>query len=531
MRRLVLVASLAAGCFLGGTSSDPPPSPSPQYEPASLAASPFARLTSSQYAATLRDLFAPIAIPDPVPPPDSIVDGFDNVASGQVPSAALIAAYQASAVAVATAAMQDPAALVGCSPRTTADETACATKFLGTFGAKAYRRPLTSAELADLVAFHSSMRASGADFPTSITLTIETILEAPNFLYRIELGTPTLSPWEMASRLSYLLWNTMPDDALFAAAAAGTLATTDGIETQARRMLADPRAHAAIAHFHDQWLELGKMSTLVKDPKTFPTFTASTVTSLQQSTSKYIDDIFFGDATLTALLTDDHAFVNADLAAIYGVAVTGKTLKKVTVDPTKRAGIVTNAGMLAGFAHTTEDAPVLRGVFVLGRLLCSAPPPPPADVNTSTPAPSSNVPQTTRDRFATQHEQGTCAGCHHVIDGIGFGFEHYDAIGAWRTTDNGLPVDASGWFVTGTAGELEGTFDGAVDLAHKLAASPAVHACVARQWLRYALGTDAASIDATTLEPLVSAFEANHLNMRELVVALVKSDAFRRRSR
>jgi hypothetical protein len=495
-----------------------------------LAASPFARLTNSQYAATLRDLFAPIAIPDQVPPPDISVDGFDNVASAQVPSAALIAAYQTSAVAVATAATQDPAALVGCSPRTIVDERACASRFLGTFGAKAYRRPLTSAELADLVAFHSTMRAGGADFPTSITLTIETILQSPNFLYRIEIGTP-LSPYEMASRLSYLLWNTMPDDALFAAAADGTLATTDGIETQARRMLADPRAHAAIMHFHSQWLELDKMSTLVKDPKTFPTFTASTVTSLQQSTSSYIDDIFFGDGTLTALLTDDHAFVNADLAAIYGVAVTSKTLKKVAVDPTKRAGIVTNAGMLAGFAHTTQDSPVLRGVFVLDRLLCSAPPPRPTDVNTSPPAPNPNVPQTTRDEFATQHEQGACAGCHHVIDGIGFGFENYDAIGAWRTTDNGLPVDSSGWFVTGTAGELQGTFDGAVDLAHELAASPTVHACVARQWLRYALGVDAASIDTTTLEPLVSAFESSNLNMRELVVALVKSDAFRRRSR
>jgi len=505
--------------------------------PAGLAASPVARLTSSQYAATLHDLFAPIAIPDQLPPPDSSVDGFDNNASAQVPSAALIAAYQASAVAVATAAMQDPAALVGCSPKTTAEENTCASHFLTTFGAKAYRRPLTSAELADLVAFHQAMRA-GADFPTSITLTIETILQSPNFLYRIEIGTPTsqpnvsaLSPWEMASRLSYLLWNTMPDDALFAAAASGALATTDGIETQARRMLADPRAHAAIMHFHSQWLELDKMSTLVKDPKKFPTFTASTVTSLQQSTSSQIDDIFFGDGTLTALLTDNHAFVNADLAAIYGVGVKGKTLTKVAVDPTKRAGIVTNAGMLAGFAHTTQDAPVLRGVFVLDRLLCSAPPPPPAFVNTSPPAPNPDVPQTTRDQFATQHEQGTCAGCHHTIDGIGFGFENYDAIGAWRTTDNGLPVDASGWFVTGTAGELQGTFDGAVDLAHKLAASPAVHACVARQWLRYALGTDAASIDTTALEPLVSAFEASHLNMRELLVALVKSDAFRRRSR
>jgi hypothetical protein len=284
-------------------------------------------------------------------------------------------------------------------------------------------------------------------------------------------------------------------------------------------------------HFHSQWLELDKMSTLVKDPKTFPAFTASTAASLQQSTSSYIDDIFFGDGTLTALLTDNHAFVNADLAAIYGVAVTGKTLKKVTVDPTKRAGIVTNAGMLAGFAHTTQDSPVLRGVFVLDRLLCSAPPPPPTDVNTSPPAPNANVPQTTRDEFATQHEQGACAGCHHVIDGIGFGFENYDAIGAWRTTDNGLPVDASGWFVTGTAGELQGTFDGAVDLAHKLATSPTVHACVAREWLRYALGTDAASIDTTTLEPLVSAFESSNLNMRELVIAIVKSDAFRRRAR
>ncbi|MEO5731175.1 MAG: DUF1592 domain-containing protein [Byssovorax sp.] len=502
------------------------------------AASPLARLTSTQYTATLHDLFAPVAVPDESLPANVVVEGFENNSGTQTPGAALIDALYANAVAVAVAAMKSSTELLGCSPTTRAEEDACAKAFTAKLAKKAFRRPVTDAEVADLLELYSELRSDGTtDFTTAMTLVIETILQEPDFVYRVELGTPIvtdptrvqLTPYEIASRLSYLLWNTMPDDALFAAAESGELATPEGIEAQARRLLADQRAHAAVLEFHSQWLRFSAMSALTKDATLFPSFTGATAAAMRASTDQYVDSIFFGEGTLTALLTDTHAWVNDELAPIYGVpAPGGDTLKLVSVDPQQRAGILTSAGLMAGFAHQTADSPVLRGVWVLDRFMCNEPPPPPKNVNTTLPAADTGKPMTTRDQFATQHEAGVCAGCHHTIDGIGFGFESYDATGAWRTKDNDLPIDSSGWFTDGN-GDLSGTFDGAVDLGHKLAASRTVHACVASSWMRYALGVDHKGIDQKGLAPVLDAFEKSQLKLPELVVAITKSDAFRTR--
>jgi Protein of unknown function (DUF1592)/Protein of unknown function (DUF1588)/Protein of unknown function (DUF1595)/Protein of unknown function (DUF1585)/Protein of unknown function (DUF1587) len=499
---------------------------------------PFAHLTSAQYVATLIDLFAPIAVTPKAPPSDVVVEGFDNNASVQVPSAPLLDAYHDAAVKVTVAAMGSAAKLLGCTPASRADEDACAGKFFGPFAKRAYRRPVTADEVADLTAFYASRRAAGDDFPTAMTLSIETILQSPYFLYRVELGTPIagranvvqLGGYEMASRLSYLLWNTMPDDALFASAESGELNDPGGLEKQARRMLTDPRAHAALARFHHGWLKFDVMRNLSKDTTVFPAFTPAVATAMQQSAEKFVDGVLFGGGTLTTLLTDSHAWVNDDLAPIYGVPKPGSAnLTLVPVDPTQRAGILTNAGLMAGFAHGTADSPVLRGVFVLERLLCAPSPAPPPGVNATPPtAPAGSGPKTTRDIFATTHEQGGCAGCHHTIDGIGFGFEHYDAIGAYRTTDNGLPVDATGWF-PGGALDVNGPFKDAIDLGSRLAASASVQGCVASYWLRYALGVDHTGVDLTQLGSVVQGFRANNLGLQELLVAITKSDGFRTR--
>jgi hypothetical protein len=515
-----------------GTTGSGPTSDTP------AAASPLARLTSAQYTATLHDLFAPVAVPDATLPANVVVEGFENNAGTQTPGATLIDALHANAVTVATEAMKSAGTLLGCSPKTRAEEDACAQAFTASFAKKAYRRPVLPAETADLVKLYTDVRSDGTtDFATAMTLVIETILQEPDFVYRVEVGMPIvgdatrvqLTPYEMASRLAYLLWNTMPDDALFAAAESGELATPEGIEKQARRLLADPRAHAAVLEFHREWLRFSAMSKLTKDPTLFPSFSENTAAALRASTDKYVDSIFFGEGTLTALLTDTHAWVNDDLASIYGVSAPGgPDLKLVSVDPKQRSGILTSAGLMAGFAHETSDSPVLRGVWVLDRFMCNTPPPPPKNVNTTLPAIDMGKPLTTRDRFATQHEQGACAGCHHTIDGVGFGFESYDATGAFRTKDNTLPVDSSGWFSDGN-GDLKGTFDGAVDLGHKLAASPTVHSCVASSWMRYALGVDHKGIDTKGLTPVLDAFEKSDLKLPELVIAVTKSDAFRTR--
>jgi uncharacterized protein DUF1592/uncharacterized protein DUF1588/uncharacterized protein DUF1595/uncharacterized protein DUF1585/uncharacterized protein DUF1587 len=526
------VGSLGDGESSGAAGGGPTGNEKP------AAASPLARLTSTQYTATLHDLFAPIAVPDATLPNTVFVEGFDNNSGTQTPGAALIDALHANAVTVASEAMKSEAALLGCSPTTRAEEDDCARTSTAKLATKAFRRPVVDAEVADLVKLYTDLRSDGTtDFSTAMTLVIETILQEPDFVYRVELGTPIagdptrvqLTPYEMASRLSYLLWNTMPDDALFAAAKSGELATPEGIEKQARRLLADPRAHAAVLKFHSEWLRFSSMATLSKDATLYPSFTSDTAASLRDSSDKYVDSIFFGEGTLTALLTDTHAWVNDDLASIYGVPAPGGTdLKLVSVDPKQRAGILTSAGLMAGFAHETADSPVLRGVWVLDRFMCNEPPPPPKGVNTTLPAAVTGKPLTTRDRFATQHEQGSCAGCHHTIDGVGFAFENYDATGAWRTEDNTLPVDSSGWF-SGGNGDLEGTFSGAVELGQKLAESKTVHACVASSWMRYALGVDHRGIDDKGLAPVLEAFEQSQLKLPELVVAITKSDAFRTR--
>jgi hypothetical protein len=371
-----------------------------------------------------------------------------------------------------------------------------------------------------------------------MTLGIESILQSPDFLYRIEVGTPdpddkarrVLGSYEMASRLSYFFWNTMPDEALFAAADKDELASVAGVEKQARRLLADPRARDAVIQFHHEWLRFEEMDLLTKDQKTFPAWSDATAQSMRDSADKYIGQIFFGEGTLTALLTDDHAYVNDDLAPIYGVkSPGGSALSWVKVDAKQRSGILTHAGIMASFAHQTEDSPVLRGVWMLDRWMCQPPPPRPKNVKPTLPDPNPKKPETTRERFADEHEQGACATCHHSIDGMGFGFEHYDAIGAWRDKDNGHPVDASGWFPASGVSDLQGTFDGAVDLGQKLAKSEQVQSCVATQWLRYSLGVDHEGVSEADVAPIVESFVKDGLDLRELVVAVATSQAFRTR--
>lgn len=540
---LIGAALFAAACtgVIGDGDADGPNAGS-NAAPASNASAtapghdaPLARLTRAQYANTLRDLFAPIAIPEVALPADVKIGGFDDNRAAQTPAATSIEAFHAAALVVAQAVLAKPNDFLGCTPTSPAEEDACAASFVARFGPRAYRRPLADDERTDLVALYHTLRG-GTDFAGAMSLLVQAMLQSPHFLYRVEIGEPVpgradvvrLGGYEIANRLSYLLWNTMPDDALFAAAANGALATPEGVANQARRMMADARAHDAVRHFFEQWLEFDKMDGMQKDATMFPSFGAEMRTSLRQSAEKFVDDTFFGSGSFTSLLTDDHAWVDDRIAPLYGVAPPGSTtLTRVTVDATQRAGILTNAGLMAGFAHEQADSPVLRGVFVLDRVMCTPPPPAPPNVP---PPPTANAadPKTTRDRFALQHEQGGCAGCHRSIDGIGFGFEHYDALGQWRTKDSGFPVDSSGWFPP-AAGDLGGTFDGAVQLAQRLAASQTVHDCFASQWARYAFGVDANSLDKKALAPIVATFAASGLDMRELLVALVQSDAFRMR--
>lgn len=489
------------------------------------------RLTNNQYLNTVQDLFPTASLPTLTLPNENVTDGFTNAASGQTVTSLLVSDYQSAAEAIATTLSGKASSFLPCQPSTTADENTCAQSFISQFGKNAYRRPLTSDEATRFYTFYQADRASD-DFPTAMAAVVQVFLQSPYFVYRLEAGqSPSngaavpLTSYEMASRLSYFLTNSMPDSTLMQAADADGLQTADQVEAQARRLLMTDRARAAAATFNYQWLKLVKMEGLTKDATAFPAFTPQIAQALHDSTVQFVDYAFWTQDSLGALLNDSHAFVNDSLAPIYGLPAPGSSdLQLVALDPTQRAGVLTQAGLLAGLANTVNDSPVQRGLLILNSFLCSAPPPPPAGVNTTPPAFDPSMPMTTRQRMETQHALGSCASCHTKMDSIGFAFENYDALGQWRTEDNGLAVDASS-SLAGT--DVDGTFVGAPALMQKLSQSEQVAECVSYQWLRYSLGLDKTQVDLTAAQAVADTFVATGGAFSELLVAIAKSDYFR----
>ena len=506
-------------------------------KPNQLAAgpAPLVRLSSSEYMNTLKDLFPKVSVAGAELTAIGEVqsDGFLNTAEAQAPSAAAIEAFAGNAAVVAKLVASDVTKILPCTAASPAEEASCGAKFIETFGKQAFRRPLTTTEKTRFGSFLKD--ASGKwGFPVAVRMVTEAFLQSPSFLYRIESsgktigGAIALDNYEVASRLSYLLTDTMPDAALMDAADAGRLTSAAGVKEQARRLLKTERAREAVASFHAQWLRFEKMDKLAKAADVYPNFDATMAAALKDATVKYVDRMFWDEGhKLQSFLTDNHAYVNSTLAPLYGTTASGSELVWTELDEPGRSGILTQAGLLAGLAHERNDAPVLRGIFVLDRLLCQPPPSPPADVNTTLPPLTESANQTTRQQLEASHATPKCASCHKSIDGIGFGFGNFDALGQYRTKEFGLDVDATGEFV-GT--DIDGKFDGAADMGRKLASSQQVSACLATQWLGYALAVRRENLDACMTDPLVKALGDANGDLRELVVALVASDAFRHRA-
>jgi len=489
------------------------------------------RLTNVQYTNTLHDLFPNLTFTDPSLPNENVVSGFTNMASGQTATALLIQDFQTAAAAMAGAVSSQFSSVVSCTPTNTTDEDNCAQSFITSFGKQAYRRPLTSDESNRLYTFYQAQRAS-EDFPTALTDVIQVVLQAPSFLYRLEGGTQApnggpvpLTPYEVASRLSYFLTNSMPDATLMQAADANQLQTADQVEAQARRLLMDPRAHDAVAKFHYDWLNLATLQGMTKDPTDFPNFTTTIGNELATSVTQFLEHEFWDENSLTSMLTDASGYVNSDTASYFGVSSPGSSTPQLTpLDSTQRAGILTQPGLLAGLANTVDDSPVHRGVLVLNSFLCSPPPPPPPSVNPSPPPLVPGMPTTVRERLTQSHALGSCAVCHNVIDNIGFAFENYDATGAWRDTDDGLPVDSSAQ-LTGT--DVDGSFVGAIALSQRLSQSHQVAQCIAYSWLRYALGLDTTQVNLAAAQSISDQFTSAGEAFSELLVDIVGSDYFR----
>ncbi|MEQ1501001.1 MAG: DUF1592 domain-containing protein [Myxococcota bacterium] len=409
--------------------------------------------------------------------------------------------------------------------------------WIAEFGAKAHRRPLTADELTaytDLFDQGPELVASGDDFADGVKLVVTAMLQSPWFLYRVEAvdtpsGGPTpLTSYEIASKLSYALWNTMPDDALFTAAAADELQTVDQIRAQAERLLDSPRAHDTIADLTRQSLFLDNYDNLYKDPSRYPEFTATTPASMKAEAQAFVENVVFdGQGSIHELFTSPNTFVNADLAPIYGLpGQYGDDLQPAALDPAERAGLLTLSGFLALEADPYISSPIRRGVFINLHVWCVDLPPPPNNVP---PLPPTDGVTTTRELVTAHTGEGTCGeGCHStLINPPGFAFENYDALGRYRTEEYNQPIDATGTYRLST-GEADWT--DAISFSELVGDSVETHRCYSQHLLEYLHGRHVADEDDALLDSFAEQSLTEDRPIRELILDTVLADSFRMRS-
>ncbi|MDF3069391.1 MAG: hypothetical protein K0R38_4992 [Polyangiaceae bacterium] len=520
---------LTPGPGSGGTNSTPPGETPLDCSRPRVAATPLRRLSRTQYDNSIRDLLGTEARPSLALPADEKLAAF---ASNSVSPVSRLSVEQYRDVAEQLAAQATLARLeelTGCAGA--AQDAACAARFIASFGRRTFRRPLEATEEARYRGLFTLGAPRG--FAEGIRLVLTGMLQSPTFLYHLELAPApadaeltALDGYEVASRLSFALWSSPPDDALLDAAAAGELMTGVGIRTQGERLLASERARGALANFHLQWLGLENLLDLEKDSELFPEYDEALSAAMRQETVDFVDFVIRrGDGKLETLLSAPFTVASPSLRAFYGASGEPRPDGTVLLDPLQRAGLLTQASFLAGHSHAGQTSPVQRGLAVRKNLLCTELPDPPMDVNATPPAPDPKA--TTRQRFEQHRADPSCVGCHQLLDPIGVGFESYDAIGRYRTTENGLTIDATGELAS--AGEASGAFSSAVQLAKRLSTSADVRACVQKQWFRFSLGRFEGAEDACTLQQLAHDFEASGYDVRELLLSLVTSDAFRHR--
>ncbi len=486
-------------------------------------------LTRAEYDATLLELVRDDTRPAQTtfPAPASLT-GFENDADQNLATPVFIEAAQAAAEQIAARAWRDHRAeLLNCDAALLG-ETACGEQLIVDFGARAFRRPLHGEEVAIFIDLFATARATWG-FEKASELVVAAALQSPQFLYVMEQPSDqaVADPYVIASRLSYLIWGTMPDAALFDAARDGMLSTAEDTALQARRMLADPRARDGLRAFFRQWLGLDRLAGTQKDTVVYPTWTPEARTSWQRSIDAFIDHVMWeGSATISELFTSPVVYFDPILASMMDVAgPEHDAMTAVNAPASQRAGILTQPALMALLSPSDQSSPIRRGVFVREKILCYPLDPPPPEVVVQPPDPDPNA--TTRERFAAHTADPFCAGCHVLIDPLGFGFERYDGLGRYRTVENGLPVDATGALTEIDEPSIEGPYDGAVELSQRLAISSVVRSCVAKQAFRFAAGRMEDERDHCTIEELENALAASSGNFKDMFTALAASTAFR----
>jgi hypothetical protein len=492
------------------------------------------RLSIAQYTNSIHDLLSPSIVVAPELDSDVVIDGFVSVGmTAATISPTGVGLYETSALSIAAQALSTPAnkaAFFPCVPASLTDTT-CLTTFVTAFGRRAWRRPLVASEVQNIVNAGLQAARQMNDPWQGLGAAMAEILESPYFLFRVELGEPDpagngnrYSNYEMASRLAAFLTNSTPDDQLLDAAEAGQLVTDAGLQAQVTRLLASPAAHVGIRNFFTELYQLQGLSQLQQDPTVYVDMNANLGPAAQEETLEDLERIVLDqNADFRTFLTGRTTNINRLLAAVYDVpapSLTGFAPAELPANGL-RAGFFGQVSFLALQAHPTSTSPTLRGKFIRNVLLCETIPPPPVNVNTGLEPVSANV-RTMRQRDE-EHLLlgGACYGCHSQMDPIGLGFENFDAIGNFRTMDNGEPID--------TTGNLDGSnFSTPVDIARIVASHPKFPPCVAQKVFEYATGQQPTSAQANMITQLGSAFVETGYHVKDLMEIIAMSSGFRR---
>jgi Protein of unknown function (DUF1592)/Protein of unknown function (DUF1588)/Protein of unknown function (DUF1595)/Protein of unknown function (DUF1585)/Protein of unknown function (DUF1587) len=488
------------------------------------------RLSKLEYGNTIRDLLgvegAELGLSD-----DQKVDFLSNNAHAKQLGLAELATFSLAAQDAATAALPSLALGDTCTPATA--DVACVEAWLPGFLRRAFRRPATTDEVARYRDLFAARLAAGDPVDESVRLVVEATLLSPYFLYRPELGTAgpgepgPLAPYEIASRLSYLLWATMPDDVLLDAAEAELLTDTVGVTAQVERMLADPRVEVGVVRFVSEWLGTDTAQVIKKAAEVTEGLPPTLQQDLEQETRRFVYDAMLGaKPSLNTLLTSTRTYANETVASIYGVpGITGPEFRAVELDPEVRRGILTQPLLLA--AHTKESgfSVVQMGRFVRERLLCQTVPPPPPGVDTTIDPSPENAGLTYRETLVKLTGESPCSACHQLLNAPGFAYMAYDSIGRVMTEDLlGRPLETDG-VLADLDGRDEG-FDDLVELADLIADSQAVRGCFARRYIEYAFGRTIAPEDVPLYHRLAEGLESGDGDFPAFIAALVLSDEF-----
>jgi hypothetical protein len=491
------------------------------------------RLSREQYGVTVRDVLgSSLTVPTSLEP-DSVVEGYASIgAATKSVSARGVEQYEAAAYNIAAQVLRSEELLnrvVGCEPAGSFDE-ACARTSLESLLLRLWRRPATAEELTGLLELWREATTVVGSFESAVEYPLAAALQSPNFLFRVELGEADpdvegavrFSNWEMASRLSYVLWNSTPDDELLRAAAAGELVTEAGIRAQAERLLESPRAEAGIRALFGEIFQLHLLDRLSKDPTIFTHMSPTLGASAREEILRLVTDLVLVlDGDYRDILTSRTTFVNRELAAVYNMRAPSRDEFSAAQWPPEvpRSGLLGQVGFLALASHPVSTSATLRGRFIRERLLCQLIPAPPADVDTSIPEPSGTTP-TLRDRVAEHLTEPSCATCHQITDPMGLALENFDGVGRYRATDGGATID--------TTGDLDGVaFDGPLSLAEALRDHPRFGQCLVQHVYRYSNGRLEGAGELSMVRELALAFERDGYSVRSLLLQMVTTPAFR----